>query len=78
MQPTKDAQAEVADMAQTIKLLRDQLTAVTLERDALKRTLRTARNIIVDTQNFIHPTQVWRDTELMQRVIDKFLGEIQP
>ena len=36
----EDAQTVVAPMALAIKTLRDELTAMTLERDALKNTMR--------------------------------------
>lgn len=40
----EDAQAEVADMAQTIKLLRDGLTAAYLQRDALRTGIKTLQS----------------------------------
>lgn len=45
------------------------------EIERLRERFRIARNIIVDAQNFIHPTTVWRDTDLMQRNIDRFLAD---
>lgn len=46
------------------------------QRDEINRLhsrLNVARNIITDVQNFIHPSSVWRDVDLMQNHIDRFL-----
>lgn len=55
--------------------VQDDLRAGADEIERLQKRLRVARNIIVDAQNFIHPTTVWRDTDLMQRNIDRFLAD---
>lgn len=51
-----DAQMEVADMEHTIKLIRDELTAVTLERDALKREHAHMRTALQWLRDNWHPS----------------------
>jgi hypothetical protein len=40
--------------------------------------LRIARNLLIDAQNFIGPTTVWRDEELMLRLIREFIERTRP
>lgn len=49
-----------------------------LEIERLRRDLKRARDIIVDAQNFIRPSSVWRDMDLMERNIEKFIAEVKP
>ena len=38
--------------------------------------LKRARNLLIDAKNFLHPTTVWRDSDLMERNIDSLLRDL--
>lgn len=57
--------------------MQDAAGRAAAEINRLKARLRLARNIITDSQNFIHPSSVWRDVDQMQKNIDSFLETLR-
>jgi predicted neutral ceramidase superfamily lipid hydrolase len=73
-----DDQALFAALSRVKEHCPDDAMALANHISARFKQLKRARNIIVDAQNFIGPTQVWRDTETMERNIRRFLDEVTP
>jgi cytochrome c551/c552 len=48
------------------------------EIERLNAMMRRARNIIIDAQNFIGPTTIYRDEETMIRNIERFIEDTRP